>query len=952
MDLFDDDELLAQMHQGNFMAEDDMDDPDNEEDLAHLREMESHERKFKRALRYPDPGNEDQPHEPEHSSEVSELQRLDSQVLLRHIRSKRARGEGDTSYDNDDQGNNTSLPLVDLPEDFENLDELPAAKIKSSGPLPRDPTQSPLPKRQKVLSDITNSIAAAMAPNTEEKLTSRLIHKRVPDGDFQSVTLATGERYYLSVTQSTTSLVKNQVQFGELCGVPYADLKEQAFMEQAKLTPELQDQLRLSHTDTNDSGCESMDEEGSRKCLWVEKFKPKSYLELLSDDGTNRILLKWLKLWDQVVFGKVKPVKVRKPKENDQNDKFGKWKKFSNVPEVQEELDEHHRPGQKVALLHGPPGLGKTTLAHVIARHAGYNVVEMNASDDRALQTFRAKLEAATQMKSVSAKDRRPNCLIIDEIDGSPVQTINHLVTLICGKQTKKGSKQGEVLKRPIICICNDLYVPALRPLKQHCLIVPFPPTLSGRLSQRLLEISRKENLLTDTTALNALCEKTENDIRSCLSTLQFFKSKGKPLRTMDVQQANVGQKDSQKSHFSVWNELFQLPRGHKRTTKRVRSELVQIEESRASLPLRFSNMFHLASSCGDYDKLMQGVFENYLQVKFKDSQLENVIAGHEWFCFFDLTQEMIGHSQVYALMGYQPFAFVASHLLFGSLHKTRIMYPYTPSEKNNALNKTKNLISSMISDMAPMARAFASTSAIVFDTLPMLLEIMQPVLRPVNTQLYSPREKQELKNLVQTMIAYNLQYVQQLGADGQYEYRLDPSVDEVSHFPGIPHRSSLTYSLKQVIAHEIQLEKMRADEIRGASSSAQSTVSVSSTASSASMQGHNMGESRSKNESRVSEDQTGGPRTSTKLEASSSSSSSSSSSTTPNHLQKLKAKEIDVVEHNPVDFFGRKIEGQKADRDRHDCYNNEIRGYGNRNYISAGLVLKRRYFKKIAGPV
>lgn len=32
-----------------------------------------------------------------------------------------------------------------------------------------------------------------------------------------------------------------------------------------------------------------------------------------------------------------------------------------------------------MALLSGPPGLGKTTLAHIIAKHAGYNVVEINA---------------------------------------------------------------------------------------------------------------------------------------------------------------------------------------------------------------------------------------------------------------------------------------------------------------------------------------------------------------------------------------------------------------------------------------------------------------------------------------------------------------------------------------------------------------------------------------------
>lgn len=38
--------------------------------------------------------------------------------------------------------------------------------------------------------------------------------------------------------------------------------------------------------------------------LWVQKYKPNKYLDLLSDESTNRMLLHWLKLWDKVVFNK------------------------------------------------------------------------------------------------------------------------------------------------------------------------------------------------------------------------------------------------------------------------------------------------------------------------------------------------------------------------------------------------------------------------------------------------------------------------------------------------------------------------------------------------------------------------------------------------------------------------------------------------------------------------
>ena len=45
-------------------------------------------------------------------------------------------------------------------------------------------------------------------------------------------------------------------------------------------------------------------------------------------------------------------------------------------------------------------------------------------SDDRSAELFKNKLETSTQMISCMGEGNRPNCLIIDEIDGAPV--VNH----------------------------------------------------------------------------------------------------------------------------------------------------------------------------------------------------------------------------------------------------------------------------------------------------------------------------------------------------------------------------------------------------------------------------------------------------------------------------------------------------------------------------------------------
>ncbi|KAG0011566.1 hypothetical protein BGZ80_000592 [Entomortierella chlamydospora] len=571
--------------------------------------------------------------------------------------------------------------------------------------------------------------------------------------------------------------------------------------------------------------------------LWVDKYRPKKYTDLMGDERVNREVLSWIKEWDQCVFGR-------------------KYKKFTSEYKQQQQQQQQQRfkedplgrPDRKVLLLTGPPGLGKTTMAHVIAKQAGYNVIEVNASDDRTGASVKGKIEAALEIQSILGSDK-PNLLIIDEIDGvsssggeqSFIKLLVDMATVEVASKEEKSKSTGKKSKkyikkplmRPIICICNDQYAPVLRPLRVIAQIYQFKKPSIRSVVTRLQQICEIEQIRSDTRAFGALYEMTEGDMRSCLNTLQFIKNKsktgalsatststdrmgdgrwdshGQGLTLETLNRATVGHKDQNKSLFSVWEELFQAPYARK-----ARSALKVMEEDRDSLTY-VSRMASMIQTNGDYEKLMQGCFENFPTMIFHDVAMSKVVECTDWLAFYDQLNSKITSNFEYEVGGYVAYTLVNFHRFFAGSVRQKIEYPRKDYESFVAHKAHESILHGMSLNLPAKSQRHFRKSNFATELLSPFLRILSPYLRPVNKQLIKPDERLVLQRLVDIMIHFQLTFVQEKTEDGQFIYRLEPSIEKLGDFSGIGLKNVLTnrYAVRQLIAQEIEVELVRRAE-------------------------------------------------------------------------------------------------------------------------------------------
>lgn len=76
-----------------------------------------------------------------------------------------------------------------------------------------------------------------------------------------------------------------------------------------------------------------------------------------------------------------------------------------------------------------------------------------------------------------------------------------------------------------------------------------------------------------------------------------------------------------------------------------------------------------------------QGLYDNFLNMKLKDSSFSAVCLALEWLGFCDIVSSTVMHGQNFQLMRYLPFLPVAFHLLFAASSIPRLAYPNSQYE-------------------------------------------------------------------------------------------------------------------------------------------------------------------------------------------------------------------------------------------------------------------------------
>jgi replication factor C large subunit len=197
----------------------------------------------------------------------------------------------------------------------------------------------------------------------------------------------------------------------------------------------------------------------------------------------------------------------------------------------------------KPLLIYGKPGIGKTSSASALAHDMGWEIVELNASDQRTAAIIDHIAGVGSLTASLTGSSHK--LIILDEADN------------LQGTSDRGGAKAIiECIKnarQPMILIANDLY--GLSPeLRYRCEPVQFKAIPARSIGPRLKYLCAAEKITCSDAAIRSISESAGGDIRSAVNML-FASALGRD-RLEDLQ-VHTSQKDERVSIFSLITAIF-----------------------------------------------------------------------------------------------------------------------------------------------------------------------------------------------------------------------------------------------------------------------------------------------------------------------------------------------------------------------------------------------------------